>query len=82
MADEIVLYTHPRSRGRIVRWRAPYLVADRFTAADLYVGSHLGFGRQFGTTPKRPGFERYWSRLNARAAKQRADRLDDALIAA
>ena len=26
-----------------------YIAGDRFTAADLYVGSHLGFGMQFGT---------------------------------
>jgi glutathione S-transferase len=58
-----------------------YLVADRFSAADVYLGSHIGFGMQFGTLERRPAFERYWSRLNARPAKQRADQLDNALIA-
>jgi glutathione S-transferase len=58
-----------------------YLVGDRFSAADLYLGSHIGFGMQFGTIDKRPAFERYWSRLNARPAKQRADQLDNALMA-
>ena len=61
--------------------RSDYLVGDTFTAADLYVGSHIGFGMQFGTIDKRPAFERYWSRLSARPAKQRADRIDDALAA-
>src|SRR5258708_7242691 len=28
--------------------QADYLVGDSFTAADLYVGSHVGFGMQFG----------------------------------
>ena len=40
-----------------------YLVGDRFTAADLYVGSHIGWGMQFGTIEKRPAFERYFGRL-------------------
>jgi glutathione S-transferase len=58
-----------------------YLVGGSFTAADLYVGAHLGFGLQFGTLEKRPAFERYWARLNARPAKQRADQIDNQLAA-
>ena len=58
-----------------------YLVGGSFTAADLYVGSHIGFGLQFGTIEKRPSFERYWSHLAARPAKQRADQLDNELVA-
>jgi glutathione S-transferase len=58
-----------------------YLVGGSFTAADLYVGSHIGFGLQFGTLEKRPAFERYWARLAARPAKQRADQLDNELVA-
>ena len=57
-----------------------YLVGNRFSAADVYLGSHIGFGMRFGTIEKRGAFERYWSRLNARPAKQRADEIDDALI--
>jgi glutathione S-transferase len=58
-----------------------YLVGDRFTAADLYVGSHLGYGMQFKTIEARPAFERYWSRLAARPAAQRANEIDDKLAA-
>src|SRR4051812_25269519 len=58
-----------------------YLVGDRFTAADVYVGSHIGFGLQFGTIEKRPGFERYVARLGTRAAFQRAQKIDDDLAA-
>jgi glutathione S-transferase len=58
-----------------------YLVGDRFTAADVYVGSHVGFGMEFGTIEKRPAFERYWQRLSARPALQRANEIDDALTA-
>ena len=61
--------------------KSDYLAGDRFTAADLYVGSHIGFGMQFGTIEKRPAFERYVARLFARPAAQRAKALDDALVA-
>ena len=61
--------------------RGDYLVGDRFTAADVYVGSHLAFGMMFGTIEKRPAFERYIGRLMARPAAQRARQIDDALIA-
>jgi glutathione S-transferase len=60
--------------------QADYLVGDGFTAADLYVGSHLAFGMMFGTIDKRPAFERYVGRLTARPAYARARELDDALM--
>lgn len=55
-----------------------YLAGDHFTAADLYVGSHLGFGMQFGTIERRPAFEHYCNRLTARPAAVRAKAMDDA----
>ena len=58
-----------------------YLVGDRFTAADVYLGSAIGWGMQFGTMPKRPAFERYWDRVRARPAAVRAVAIDDALVA-
>ena len=58
-----------------------FLAGDRFTAADLYVGSHLAFGMMFGTVEKRPAFERYVARLTARPAAVRARQTDDALAA-
>ena len=58
----------------------PYLAGDRFTAADLYVGSHLGFGMQFGTIEKRPAFEAYYAKLKDRPAALRAAALDDAAM--
>lgn len=60
--------------------RSDYLAGDSFTAADLYVGSGLGFGMMFGTIEKRPVFERYWQRVSARPACKRAKELDDALM--
>ena len=56
-----------------------YIVGNRFTAADVYVGSHIGFGLQFGTIETRPAFERYWSRISARPAALRAKKIDDEL---
>lgn len=61
--------------------QSDYLAGNTFTAADLYVGSHLGFGMMFGMIDKRPAFERYWQRLSARPACVRAKELDDALVA-
>jgi glutathione S-transferase len=58
-----------------------YLVGNTFTAADLYVGSHIGFGLMFGTIEKRPAFLQYWQKLSARPAAARAREKDDALIA-
>ena len=40
--------------------RSEYIAGDRFTAADVYVGSHIGSGMMFGVIEKRPAFERYW----------------------
>jgi len=59
---------------------ADYLVGNRFSAADVYVGSQIGFGLMFGTIDKRPAFERYWQRVRARPASLRAREMDDALM--
>jgi len=61
--------------------RGDYLAGDSFTAADLYVGSHIGFGIMFGTLEKRPAFEQYWQRISSRPACRRAKELDDATAA-
>jgi glutathione S-transferase len=70
------------ARGRDGRARADreYIVGDRFSAADLYVGSHIGWGMQFGTLERRPAFERYTARIMARPAAVRAREIDDALL--
>jgi glutathione S-transferase len=61
--------------------RSEYVVGDSFTAADVYVGSNIGFGVDFGMIEKRPAFEQYWQRLSARPAAVRAKEIDDALMA-
>jgi len=60
--------------------RGPYLVGKSFTAADLYIGSHLGFGTQFGMIDKRPAFEQYLARITTRPAAIRAKEIDDSLM--
>ncbi len=59
----------------------PYIAGDRFTAADVYVGSQVIWGMQFGWLPKREAFADYAARLIERPAYLRAAALDDALIA-
>ena len=58
-----------------------FIAADRFTAADLYLGSQLNWGMQFGTLPKLASFAAYVERLTARDAYVRAAALDDAEMA-
>lgn len=58
----------------------PYVVGDTFTAADVYVGSQVAFGLQFGWLPASGAFEDYAARLKARPAYQRGNALDDALL--
>lgn len=59
----------------------PYICGDQFTAADVYVGSQIGWGMMFGTIEKRPAFEDYFARLQERPAASRAHELDEALMA-
>ncbi|HEV7233668.1 MAG TPA: glutathione S-transferase family protein [Sphingorhabdus sp.] len=58
-----------------------YVCGDRFTGADIYVGSQVDWGVQFGTLPKRPVFEAYAARLREREAYKAAKAIDGALIA-
>ena len=58
-----------------------FVAGDRFSAADVYVGSQIDWGLQFGTIPSRPAFEAYVAPLRERAGYQRAKEIDNALIA-
>lgn len=59
-----------------------YVCGERFTAADVYVGSHIMFGMQFNMLPERESFTRYRDRLTAREAHKRATQIDDEAQAA
>jgi glutathione S-transferase len=54
-----------------------HVCGDRFTAADVYVGSAIMWGTMFGTLPKLDSFARYGQRLQERQAMQRAHQLDE-----
>ena len=54
----------------------PWLFGDQFTAADLYIGSSLGFGMMFGMIDKRPAFVEFSERASARPAFKRAQEIE------
>ena len=55
------------------------ICGDQFTAADVYVGSQIGWGCMFGTIEKRPAFEAIRP-PRPRPAAVRAREIDDALV--
>jgi glutathione S-transferase len=57
-----------------------YITGDRFSAADVYVGSQIGWGLAFGSIDKRPAFETYWAGICERPAYLRGKAIDDALM--
>jgi glutathione S-transferase len=57
-----------------------YVCGDRFTAADVYVGSQIMFPLQFGMLPERGSFLGYRDRLQARDAYKRATEIDEKVI--
>jgi glutathione S-transferase len=59
-----------------------YIARGKFSAADVYVGSQIGWGMQFGSIEKRPAFEAYFAGLFNRPAAVRARAIDDALMPA
>ena len=58
-----------------------YVCGERFTAADVYVGSQVIWGVDFETLPRRDAFIAYADLLKQRAAYRMADRIDEDLIA-
>lgn len=54
-----------------------YIAGDRFTAADVYVGSHIGWGMSFGGIEKRQAFVDYFGRISEREAYKRATVIDE-----
>ncbi len=57
-----------------------YVCDERFTMADVYVGSQVDWGLQFGTIPERDSFAAYAERLRARDAYKEAKAIDMRLI--
>lgn len=59
----------------------PYVCGERFTAADVYVGSQIAWGMQFGSIPETPQLKDYVGRGMSRPAFQRGTEKDDAAMA-
>ena len=61
--------------------QSPYVCGKDFTAADVCLGSQIGFGLQFGILPSDPALEEYRDRIYERPAHVRAREIDDTLMA-
>ena len=57
-----------------------YIADNRFTAADVYIGSQIGWGLRFRTLPATAAFTAYWDRIKDRPARATADAKDNALM--
>jgi glutathione S-transferase len=58
-----------------------YVCGARFTMADVYVGSAVDWGLQFGSIPERDSFKAYAERCRAREPYKAGKAIDMALIA-
>jgi glutathione S-transferase len=59
----------------------PFILGDRFSAADVYVGSSIGWGLFQKTLEARPSFRTYHQRLSERPAYKRFTEQTDKLMA-
>ena len=59
----------------------PFIAGDKFTAADLLLGSTVGFMLRFNMLEPRPAFTDYAARMTDRDAFRRAQEIDGKLIA-
>jgi len=59
-----------------------WVCGERFTMADVYVGSSVDWGMTFGILPPRESFVAYAERIQARPAYKAAKAVDNALIEA
>ncbi len=57
-----------------------YIAGNRFSAADVYVGSQIGWGLMFGSIEKRPAFETYWMGICERPAYLKGKAIDNDLM--
>jgi glutathione S-transferase len=57
-----------------------WICGERFTMADVYVGSAVDWGLNFGILPPRESFVAYAERIQARPSYKAAKAVDNALI--
>lgn len=75
--------SYDRTMDALDQWLSAhnYICGERFTMADVYVGSQVMWGLQFGSMPRCTSFEAYWDRCSKRPALNEASAIDNALIA-
>ncbi|MXW07526.1 MAG: glutathione S-transferase family protein [Gammaproteobacteria bacterium] len=56
--------------------QSSFVAGDKFTAADVYVGSHVYWALKYARLESKPVFTDYVDRLGARKANRRAEELD------
>jgi glutathione S-transferase len=59
----------------------PYILHERFSAADVYIGSQIGFGMMTKSLEPRPAFQSYLGRLTQRPAYKRYEEQSEKLVA-
>jgi glutathione S-transferase len=55
----------------------PFILGDRFSAADVYIGSQIGFGMMMKSLEPRPSFQNYLARITERPAYKRTQEQAD-----
>jgi glutathione S-transferase len=58
----------------------PYILQQRFSAADVYIGAQIGFGMMTKSLEPRPAFQRYLDLLTQRPAYQRFQQQSEQLL--
>jgi glutathione S-transferase len=51
----------------------PWILGERFSAADVYIGSAIGWGLRMKGIEPRPMFQKYFERCEQRPAQKRAN---------
>ncbi len=59
----------------------PFILGERFSAADVYIGSQIGFGTMMKCLDPRPVFGAYLARVTERPAYKRANEQAERIIA-
>src|SRR5260370_22617879 len=59
----------------------PFILGDRFSAADVYIGSQIAFGMMGKSLDPRPSFQTYMARITERPAYKRAQEQSDKYMA-
>ncbi|MGZ3171676.1 MAG: glutathione S-transferase family protein [Croceibacterium sp.] len=74
--------SYERTIDSLEQWFAGhhFVCSERFTMADVYVGSAIDWGLAFKSIPERPAFAAYAERFRARDAYLEAKAVDNKLI--